>query len=378
MTESFLPSQSAVYEESPVVNGGRQPELDIARGLSVVFMVSVHFFQEYAAPHVDRSVLGTIFLYLAGPPVAPVFMFLMGAGTVYSRRQRLGQQLLRGIRLIGLGYLLSLIASVLPIAVALHTGRYAPELFFHKFRDLSAFALQINILHFAGLALMFLALCRSMRIGWNWYPLIALAVSMQAPFLWGHYTGNAVLNFLIEPLWGDRIWVRFPLYGWVVYPLMGAWFGSRLQRTTDKRSFYFTMLKLGAAGIAAGLGIAMLFGRFSLLSNLDAYYKRHSIEGHCCILSFVVIWISALFFIGRMLPSIITARLAFWSRQVTVIYAIHSLLIGWGILFLRAYRLGTAAVVAGIMLLLVTVDGICRVYDRVILHYTERYRKRLI
>ena len=368
MTASTLPSSSIVNEDSVSVNNDRQPELDIARGLSVVFMVTVHFFQQYAAPHVEHSLPGTILFYLAGPPVAPILMFLMGAGTVYSRKQQFGLQLLRGIKLIGLGYLLSLVSWVLPKVVALQTGRYAPEVFFHYFRDLSAFALQINILQFAGLALIFLALCRLTGISRNWFPLIALAVSLQAPFLWGNYPRNAVLNYLIEPLWGDRVWVRFPLYGWVVYPLMGAWFGEHLRSATDKRSFYFTMLKFGAAGIIAGLGIAMLFGRFSLLGDMDVYFKRHSIEGHCCILSFVIIWISALFFIHGKLPSVITARLAFWSRYITVIYVIHGLLIGWGILLLRAFGLGTPAVFAGILLMLAAVDVLCRLYDRVVKH----------
>ena len=82
------------------VNTGRQNELDIARGLAVLFMIAVHVLRSFSKEIVIYSFGGTIVNALGGPPAAPVFMFIFGAGIVYSKKSDSKILLKRGLLII--------------------------------------------------------------------------------------------------------------------------------------------------------------------------------------------------------------------------------------------------------------------------------------
>lgn len=132
------------------VNLGRQFELDIARGLAVLFMIAVHTLMVFADPAFRDSSVGTIIDFLGSPPAAPVFMFLLGAGLVYSRKSNPRGMIRRGLGLFAMGYVLSLFRLVLPASVGLWLGRPAPL----PFTPLDALFI-IDILQFAGITLVF-------------------------------------------------------------------------------------------------------------------------------------------------------------------------------------------------------------------------------
>lgn len=67
------------------VNCGRQRELDVAKGLAVIFMVLVHVYEVYGGS-VEGTTFSHVVEFLGSPPAAPVFMFLLGVGVVYSRK----------------------------------------------------------------------------------------------------------------------------------------------------------------------------------------------------------------------------------------------------------------------------------------------------
>ena len=113
------------FSDTPV-NSGRQLELDITRGLAVLFMIAVHTLMEFGDPVFKESPLGTVIDFLGSPPAAPVFMFLLGAGLVYSRKGTPRELLNRGLRLLALGYVLSLAYIGLPAYVADWLGRPFP------------------------------------------------------------------------------------------------------------------------------------------------------------------------------------------------------------------------------------------------------------
>jgi len=76
---------SSLFNEK--VNTGRQLELDIAKALSIIFMIFVHAIMVIPA---FNNTLSSGYLFVVGnilgrPCAAPVFMFCMGVGLVYSR-----------------------------------------------------------------------------------------------------------------------------------------------------------------------------------------------------------------------------------------------------------------------------------------------------
>ena len=95
-----------------VVNVGRQEELDWAKSLAIVAMICVHVYEQLSI--VDIEVVPTdafriILEFVAGPLTAPLFMFCMGVGIMYSNNSAPLQMVKRAFNLLRNGYLLSLI-----------------------------------------------------------------------------------------------------------------------------------------------------------------------------------------------------------------------------------------------------------------------------
>ena len=87
------------------INVGRQVDLDLAKASSIIFMVFVHCL--LLADSFNSS-FSPIFFHgiddlLGGPMCAPLFMFCMGVGLVYSRNAQSDIMIKRGISLLILG-----------------------------------------------------------------------------------------------------------------------------------------------------------------------------------------------------------------------------------------------------------------------------------
>lgn len=81
-----------------VVNSGRQKELDIAKGLAIIFMIWQHILGLFIVT--EYGVMEDIAVSILGCPfAAPVFMFAMGMGITYSRKNCSSDLLKRGLHL---------------------------------------------------------------------------------------------------------------------------------------------------------------------------------------------------------------------------------------------------------------------------------------
>ena len=136
---------------------GRQTELDIARGLAVIFMVLIHVTEYYW--NEENIVYGKIANFLGSPPAAPVFMFLLGCGIIYSRHNTAGELFRRGIKMLGLSYLFNALVYVLPYGIyclAEHDAEYWSETWTQIY--------DADILQFASLSFLFFALIRKLEL----------------------------------------------------------------------------------------------------------------------------------------------------------------------------------------------------------------------
>jgi len=68
------------------INSGRQLELDIARGLAVLFMIFIHSQLFFADFSVSDSYFGAFNDFVGMVPSAPMFMFLLGVGLIIRER----------------------------------------------------------------------------------------------------------------------------------------------------------------------------------------------------------------------------------------------------------------------------------------------------
>ena len=68
-------------------NKHRLYELDIVKAIAILFMVFDHLLEEGASDVLAESSFADFIYFMAMIPAAPVFMFLMGLGFIYSRNR---------------------------------------------------------------------------------------------------------------------------------------------------------------------------------------------------------------------------------------------------------------------------------------------------
>jgi surface polysaccharide O-acyltransferase-like enzyme len=138
--------------------------IDLARGLAVFFMIAVHTLEVFASEEVKNSVFGQIIEFFGGPPAAPVFMTLMGFSFMYSRKSELKPRLLRGFKIFLSGYILNIIRGVIPFTLSTQLEMDIAKTFpLEKINEYTILTI-VDILQFAGIALMIMALIQEFKI----------------------------------------------------------------------------------------------------------------------------------------------------------------------------------------------------------------------
>jgi len=312
----------------------RLDAVDLARGLAVLFMICVHVLEVYANPGVFNSAFGKVVQFLGGPPAAPVFMMLMGLSFAYSGKKDLKTGVIRGVKVFLSGYLLNLLRGVVPVLFAGLIGLPVAEGMTPEQNNLLNIFLIADILQFAGIALIIMAIIREIKI--NRYVLIATAflISMLSPFLWKIKIEIPVIEQLADLFWGDKPlggfmanMVNFPIFPWITFPLIGMVVGEIFADSSDLQESY---RKIGIIG-----GLIMITGLVITLFNpgyhINDYY--HSRQGAMIFMSgFTLLWLYLCnIAIVNIKRNIVLELLYDWSRNVTIIYFIQWVLMTWGI-----------------------------------------------
>jgi uncharacterized membrane protein len=291
---------------------------DLCRGLAVIFMIFVHVLGLYAHPKVYASSFGYLIDFLGSPPAAPVFMVIMGILFMYSSRNKsLESAIKRGLILFTLGIVLSFLRSDLLL------------FYWANPVDYSAFW-EVDILQFAGLAYICMALIRHYfpkPLHWLY---MAISIMMISPYLWGIEARHLTLDWLLHYLWGSDELVYFPLFHWLYYPLMGMVIGHLIKSIGEEE-----VLKVLSR---LGLGLLIL-GSLISLTNLDFHvgdYFRGGQGSVIWISGFVLVWMRlARGVTSKFNDSITVNTICYWGRHTPKIYIFHWLLISWGTLFIK-------------------------------------------
>lgn len=315
---------NSILDISPV-NAGRQLELDIARGLAVLFMIAVHAQEMFALPHVAESLPGQMVEFFGGPPAAPVFMFLLGAGIIYSKKALASVLLKRGMLILLAGYLLNFLRSTLPnllVGVISSDPEYYPDALYGL--------LEIDILQFAGLALILFGIVRALRLGVRTLAAVALLCAAANLIIGRHEVHGLVLPALAGLLWGASSSTYFPFLTWIAYPVAGYLFATYLIRCRNKDLFYGILTAISVTILYKCAGL--LFGA-ALLTNDDYDYYHHNALLNIVYILFVLAWLGLLHFATRLVqylfPRYAFGTLRRWSANVAEIYFIHWCLLGW-------------------------------------------------
>jgi uncharacterized membrane protein len=345
---AFLQSKM-ITKMNVTTQSNRLLSIDLARGLAVFFMIAVHTLEVFASEEVKNSVFGQIIEFFGGPPAAPVFMTLMGFSFIYSRKSELKPRLLRGLKIFLSGYILNIIRGVLPFTLSTYLKMDIIEIFpLEKLNGYTILTI-VDILQFAGIALMIMALIQEFKI--NKYVILfsAFLISMLSPFLWGLNLNNPVIDQILELFWGDQPIgfsfidnkIAFPMFPWLSFPLLGMFLGDTMKNTIDKNRAF---KHFGIGGIVVlFIGIAISYNNAAYHFN-DYYHSRQGAMLFMC--GFVVFWIYITKIAIDMLPMNKLFELLFkWSKGVTNIYFAQWIIIIWSIAFFGINKSSFATVI---------------------------------
>lgn len=342
--------------------------VDLARGLAVFFMICVHVLEVYANPAVQASVFGKVIAFLGGPPAAPVFMMLMGLSFAYSSKKDLRSGIIRGIKVFISGYVLNLARGVIPVFLVKMIDPIAISGMTAEQSNLLNIFLVADILQFAGIALIIMAVLRELNVSRLFLVSAAIIISMISPFLWGNYTDIPILSQFIDLFVGDKAvggfvanMVNFPVFPWLAFPLIGMAVGLTFAKTENLEKTY------RKSGIL-GLGI-MLAGIAVVITNPEYHYNDyyHSRQGYMIFMAgFVLLWL----YICHLLASTAGTGRIFgifydWSKNVTTIYFIQWVLMTW---FTALFGMNSSTILPTVLIMLFMIVAshfINKVYQKI-------------
>lgn len=338
------------------INLGRQPELDIARGIAVLFMILIHLQEYFSNAFAAESPLGIFIDFVGGIPAAPVFMFLMGIGIVYSRKAEPKLMIQRGFMLIGAGYALNLLRGVLPnlFNASLWLSPESAQLAMDTL-------IYVDIFQFSGLAMIFFGIFKHFKLKDSYLVGALFLFALLNANLEPIQTNSYVISAITGLFWGSNEFSFFPFLTWIFYPITGYLFGKLLQHTSNKNRLYGIGFFSGLFIFIGGLYLCQWLHIDSMLFSETKYY-HHQILDNFLALSFVLWWISALYFANHGLPSIIHTTLTRWSRNVSEIYFIHWILIGWLVLLTSYNTMSLAYYMVLTLIVFSASDGLAEVY----------------
>lgn len=311
----------AAKEPKAICNDGRQPELDIARGLAVIFMVMIHTVEYYW--DWENEVFDKIANFFGSPPGAPVFMFLLGCGIIYSKRSTPEQVLKRGLKMLGLSYIFNALVYVLPYAISALINQDIEIL-----EDSWTQIYDADILQFASFAFIFFALVLKLKMK-PWHVLVtALGLSGIGMLLNALVpeVDSYVLQAITGPFWGTHEGSYFPFTSWILYPAAGYAFAYVLKRTDNKKKLYLSVSPIGAVVYLAMTFILLNYYEWDLLMDGEYYYTQN-IFFNIMFIGFVFLWLGICYAIYHILAKPVMKVLEKFSSNVTIIYVCQYILI---------------------------------------------------
>ena len=306
------------------VNTGRQTDLDIAKAQMVLMLPFIHCIIECTSDEGLCSGIPYLFdTIIGGPFSAPMYLFAMGIGIVYSRRTTTGQQLKRGFILIGIFYFSNtcrfLIPYLIGYSISGDTGQFIDPLFYRWLGN--------DVLLFAGLAIITIAVFRHLKLSDGAILGISAAMTLICSLTGDIDThsmfGNIFLGYLVGTDDATGLVISdFPLLIWLIIPAAGYVFGKILIRVRDKGEFYrlVSVPALMIPLIYFPIGIHYGWGMFG--EGQNCYYHMKIWDFFVCIclnIGMLGIW----YWLSGHMGKRTVAFFREVSRNITSIYCIH-------------------------------------------------------
>jgi hypothetical protein len=290
---------------------------DLLKGFAVFLIVPVHILETFIDYPGRESLFGKVLLFLGGPFGVPVFMIVMGY-FIARNKKPLKQNLLRGVKVFLLGFLLNIGLNFHLLLKIKFAG--------WPYNSLE-YIFGVDIFYLAGLSLIILSLIKVIKIKPAYSSLILALIVFAGTGFMNNLLLSPEKNYVLPFIAGEYSWSYFPLFPWLAYPLIGF-------------SFYFFEDKirnniLSRKWMSASILIVLFFAvisfsksRYAITVNLPKYY-HHTFWFALWALAIVVIWAMLLRGFLNKFPSTILGNFYIWlGKNISVFYIIQWLIIG--------------------------------------------------
>lgn len=304
-------------------------EIDCVKFFAIIYMIFIHVYEQLSVYDHVNSMPDSLFRiaieFAGGPLAAPVFMFCMGIGMIYTRHNTPKDFCRRGVKLLITGYMLNFFRQTLPQLIGLCLGIDAGL-------DIVGGLLNVDILEFAGVTFLTVALMKKMRM--QPYQMFLIAVMLLGIGIWVTRLNTApmAVQCLAGLLLPAGKWVAFPLTLWLVYPAAGMLFAQVLSKVRDRNVFYRKAIAAASVFLAVYTGTLIFTG----VDIRDFYalrgyiYYRQTILSALWIIPIVIIAISVCYLALRFLEqSRLGSFIRYCSINLNRIYIIQWLLVAY-------------------------------------------------
>lgn len=345
------------------INTKRQFEFDVAKYFATLFMVIVHTFDHMTTTY--GYVIPRIIEFLGCTPSACVFMFAMGLGMVYTRHNSAKEFLKRGIHLIILGYLLNFFRETLLLIIG--------NIFnvSNSYQDVSIFSslMNVDILQFAGLSFILVALFKKLKVKPYMILLIAIILnSINCVCLGLFSNASEYIQYPMGLFVFTNSETSFSLFAWFIYPAMGMYFGSLLKHIKNKDKFYKIIFITGIILLFSTIvGIKTLNMSISDLFMTDLYFIQPPTEVIWCI-SIMCILIPIYYVISNKIKGKFVKIVKYLSDNVNKIYIIQWLVITYTIALMELLNISLFKSVLAIpigIIIFILCSYISKIFDNV-------------
>lgn len=294
----------------------RNHTADLLKGTAIVLMIQVHVMELFAKPEIQASAVGKASLFLGGPPVAPVFMVVMGYFVLASRRTT-AELIVRAASLLAIGMALN-VGLNLHLLIKIWQGTFR--------LDPWQYVLGVDILFLAGIATTVVATLRPAlkRHWWSWL-LLAITIVAASPYLVEPLTVESSLKWPLAYLGGEYAWSYFSVFPWLAYPFLGAAVSAWHARAAEN-SLPAAWTSVAWCAASAGL---IWTGKFAMDTshNLPAYYN-HGLPFFAWTVTFLFAWTLVVSRFDALASHPVGRWLSWMGRNVTACYVVQWLIIG--------------------------------------------------
>ena len=303
------------------VNTGRQIEIDLAKAISIVLMIWSHVYDELSTGFESSAGYFNSYWWSAAFG-AVTFMLCMGIGMLYTRSNTPKGYAHRGVSLLLTGLLLEFCRDVVPgMSHYWITGEETSL-------SWQICCLGVDILQFAGLAFLLMALLRRLRLSYGVIFGISVLMSAAAWPLEGVQTGCYAFDQFLGYFWGTDTESYFPLLSWFIVVAAGCLFGKMYRHLQDKRTFHRICLTIGLVVTAAYLCINIFTDQSIFLMFSDERWFAHRMLPDALVCLFCNVGlISLMYYIGLIIPAKTAPVITYPAKHINKYYCVSWVLI---------------------------------------------------